>query len=81
MFGLQSWIPYLVIFPITFGIGYKKRLGYKMPLAFEISDFLGKIMYRATHLRKKVQEMKKKEETVTVKVEEKKATSETEKNQ
>lgn len=52
-----------------------------MPVVFEITDILGKILHKITHLRKKAQEMSKKQETITVKVEEKETTSETKKTQ
>jgi len=77
IFGLSSLIPYLVVFPISFGLGYKERFGYQMPVAYDISHFLGKIWFKMTHLHKKAKELRAKDEKITIKIEEKKSPEET----
>ncbi|GEM_PF-4947611 len=67
-FGIKSIAPLLVLFPISFGLGYINRLGYQMPYVYDFYGFFATIGRTIKKLFSKGRAIQKKEEKVVLEV-------------
>jgi len=71
LFGAKTLVPLLALFPLSFALGYKSRLGYQIPFIYDIYKIVASVCYRITHLFHKTRDIQKTDRKVTMKVGEK----------
>lgn len=60
IFGLQSPVGILLLFPISYGIGNLKNPVYQIPYLYDVIDILWKGCFKFVHLFRKTRELQKK---------------------
>lgn len=58
-FPEQKLLPLFALFPLSFGLGYRKRLGYQTPFIYDVYKVFAHICYTITHVFSKGRKIQK----------------------
>lgn len=68
IFGLDSRLMILFLFPLTYSFGHSERLAYKMPYIYDIYSCVSHIFYKLSHIFYKTKELKNTTKSETIKM-------------